>query len=86
MTNKPSTPPAGPSGASNPLSDLFGPKPPTPPTAAQRAASIRDRALDLAVRWTERHTTPTEPQGVVGAAKVFESYLRGDDTSPAGEH
>lgn len=45
--------------------------------AVERA--YRDRALDLAVRWTERHSSPNSPEGIVSAAQVFEAYLRGDD-------
>lgn len=35
----------------------------------------RIEALRLAVRWTERHTSPEDPRGVVGAARIFEEYL-----------
>lgn len=43
--------------------------------------AYRDRALDLAVRWTERHLTPGRPEGIVHSARVFEAYLRGDEAA-----
>lgn len=69
-----------------PISDMFAPPPLPEPDPAQLAAAYRDRALDLAVRWTERHLTPEKPEEVVRCAKVFAAYLRGDDTSSAGDH
>ena len=43
--------------------------------------ATRLRALELAVQWTERHTTPTGPADIVTIAETFRQYLA-DGTVP----